>query len=292
MLLLSREIGEAKCARMIKSFRAVFVVGSILLLSASAPTSLGAISGRSPSALAAVEGSAHRQPAAPKRLVEVAALRLGGVVIQGGKPSALISAGRGPVLAYGLGDTVSEGVVIAAIGFDYVDLSSKKGRETLRFAPRLPSPSRPLQEVVGGDQAREAIARVAYAEAANQGDAGLAGVVYTILNRLKDGRWGDSIDAVVNAPRQFEPVSRVGGDWRALPAVSDAERARIDTILNLALEGHLPDLTGGARFFQNPAVVAQRVRDGVASPHLVDFGGAARSTVIGQHAFYENIAER
>lgn len=31
---------------------------------------------------------------------------------------------------------------------------------------------------------REAITRVSYAEAATQGEAGLAGVVYTILNRL------------------------------------------------------------------------------------------------------------
>ena len=55
---------------------------------------------------------------------------------------------------------------------------------------------------------------------------------------------------------------RAGGDWRNLPAVSAAAQARVDTILNLALEGRLPDLTGGARFFQNPAIVASRARAG------------------------------
>jgi spore germination cell wall hydrolase CwlJ-like protein len=83
-------------------------------------------------------------------------------------------------------------------------------------------------------EAREGIARVAFAEAGNQGDSGLAAVIYTILNRLADGRWGPTIDAVLNAPHQFEPVMRASGDWRRLPGVSAAEQARVDTILNLA----------------------------------------------------------
>lgn len=143
-----------------------------------------------------------------------------------------------------------------------------------------------LRIQVTGPEAREAIARVAYAEAGNQGDSGLAGVVYTILNRLRDGRWGTTVDSVLNARSQFEPVSRVGGDWRRLPAVSAAAQARIDTILNLALEGRLPDLTNGARFFQNPAIVADRARAGQVSPGLVNFGGAPPSAVIGAHSFY------
>jgi N-acetylmuramoyl-L-alanine amidase len=134
--------------------------------------------------------------------------------------------------------------------------------------------------------AREGIARVAFAEAGNQGDSGLAGVVYTILNRLADGRWGVSVDAVLDAPSQFEPVMRAGGDWRSLPAVSTADQARIDTILNLAVEGRLPDLTGGARYFQNPAVVAARARAGTVPSRLVNFGGQAPSAVIGGHSFY------
>ncbi len=144
----------------------------------------------------------------------------------------------------------------------------------------------PLAAALASGTAREAIARVAYAEAGNQGDSGLAGVVYTILNRLQDGRWGATVEAVVNARGQFEPVMRAGGSWRNLRPVSDAERARIDTILNLALEGRLPDLTNGARFFQNASVVAAREAAGTVSPGLTDFGGAARSARIGDHSFY------
>lgn len=145
---------------------------------------------------------------------------------------------------------------------------------------------RRLATQVSDPTARDAIARVAFAEAGNQGDSGLAGVVYTILNRLADGRWGLSVDAVLNAPHQFEPVMRAGGDWRRLPPVSEADQARVDTILNLALEGRLPDLTHGARFFQNPAVVAARARSGLVPARLVNFGGQAPTAIIGAHSFY------
>jgi len=143
-----------------------------------------------------------------------------------------------------------------------------------------------LARIVNLGDGRDGIARVAYAEAANQGDSGLAGVVYTILNRLADGQWGDDVDAVLNAPHQFEPVMRAGGDWRNLPDVTATRQARIDTILNLALEGRLPDLTNGARYFQNPRIVADRAAAGEVAPGLVNFGGAPPSAVIGAHSFY------
>jgi hypothetical protein len=135
-------------------------------------------------------------------------------------------------------------------------------------------------------EAREGIARVAFAEAGNQGDSGLAAVIYTILNRLADGRWGPTIDAVLNAPHQFEPVMRAGGDWRRLPGVSAAEQARVDTILNLAVEGRLPDLTHGARYFQNPAIVAARAQRGSIRSSLVNFGGQTPTVIIGAHSFF------
>jgi hypothetical protein len=161
--------------------------------------------------------------------------------------------------------------------------------------PTAPTgPKASVQAAVGSDlralvttaAARDAIARVTFAEAGNQGDSGLAAVVYTILNRLQDGRWGGTVDSVLNARSQFEPVMRAGGDWRGLPAVSPAAQARIDTILNLALEGRLPDLTHGARFFQNAVIVQGRARAGQVAASLVNFGGAAPSAVIGDHSFY------
>jgi hypothetical protein len=156
-------------------------------------------------------------------------------------------------------------------------------------APATPFPDRPssvFASALTAPGARDGIARVAYAEAGNQGDSGLAAVIYTILNRLADGRWGASVDAVLDARAQFEPVLRVGGDWRRLPPVSQAQQARVDTILNLALDGRLPDLTHGARYFQNPAIVARRAEAGEVGANLVNFGGAAPSAVIGAHRFF------
>ncbi|EKO4043356.1 cell wall hydrolase [Salmonella enterica] len=146
-----------------------------------------------------------------------------------------------------------------------------------------------LQKVELSAQDRDAIARVAIAEAANQGDSGLAGVVYTIINRVISGQFGSSVTAVVNAPRQFEPVTKAGGNWQKLPAVSVAQYSQIQTIINLALDGHLPDVTNGGLFFQNPAIVANREKDGKVSKGLTNFGGAAPSAVIKDHSFYSSI---
>lgn len=143
-----------------------------------------------------------------------------------------------------------------------------------------------LADLLNTADARDAIARVAYAEAGNQGESGLAGVVYTIINRLADGRWGSTVEAVVDAPGQFEPVMRVGGSWRRLVPVSAVQEASVHTIVNLALQGRLPDLTGGARYFQNRQIVAARAAAGTVSPGLVGFGGATPVAQIGDHTFY------
>jgi hypothetical protein len=65
------------------------------------------------------------------------------------------------------------------------------------------------------------------------------------------------------------------------------EQAHIDTILNLALDGRLPDPTNGARYFQNPTIVASRATAGTVSPGVVNFGGRTPVAVIKDHAFYD-----
>jgi hypothetical protein len=135
---------------------------------------------------------------------------------------------------------------------------------------------------------RDAIGRVAYAEAANQGDSGLTAVVYTLLNRLISGQFGNSVVAIVNAPKQFEPVTKAGG-WQNLPPLKPDQQAKIDTMVNLALAGYLPDPTNGALFFQNPAIVAKREQAGSVTKGMTHFGGATPSAVIQDHAFYPQI---
>jgi N-acetylmuramoyl-L-alanine amidase len=171
-------------------------------------------------------------------------------------------------------------------------LSTTGGAQSLPIGTDCPAVARSYRAElaaagpkVSGPQRRDAIARVAYAEAGNQGDTGLAGVVYTILNRTMDGTFGGDLYAVLDAPHQFEPVARAGG-WQRLPPRSPVEQAHIDTILNLALDGRLPDPTNGARYFQNPAIVAARAEARTVSSGLVNFGGQKPVAVIRDHAFY------
>jgi N-acetylmuramoyl-L-alanine amidase len=145
-----------------------------------------------------------------------------------------------------------------------------------------------LHTIKLSEQDREILARVSYAEARGQGEAGLAGVVYTILNRFVSGRFGKTIEQVVNAPHQFEPVHRLGG-WQFLPSVTREQKTKIDTIITLALTGYLPDMTKGALFFQNPNIVASRERRGKVSRGLTHFGGQTPTAVIKDHAFYQDI---
>jgi spore germination cell wall hydrolase CwlJ-like protein len=130
----------------------------------------------------------------------------------------------------------------------------------------------------------EALGRIVYAEAGTQPIAGKAAVLAVVLNRAgADG----SVQAVIDAPGQFEPVLRAPGrTWHGLSTLSADQRAEFRTILELALGGWLPDPTGGARFFQNPEIVAKRATAGTVRPSLVDFGGKPRTVTIGAHAFY------
>lgn len=124
----------------------------------------------------------------------------------------------------------------------------------------------------------DALGRIAYAEAGNQGPEGLAGVLFTVLNRLASNRWGSSISDVLNSRNQFEPVGRVGGDWRNLPQLNGDQRSTAAGLLSLIQSGQVQDPTGGATFFQNPDITRQRG---------TDFSGGAQGTRIGDHVFYD-----
>lgn len=133
---------------------------------------------------------------------------------------------------------------------------------------------------------REALGRIAYAEAGNQQEEGLAAVTHAVLNRVSSGRFGASVQAVLDAPGQFEPVTRAGGSWRDLPTLTPSQRLVFATILDLILQGRLPDLTAGSTHFQNASVVARRAEAGQVSPNLVNFGGQMPAAVVRDHSFF------
>lgn len=137
---------------------------------------------------------------------------------------------------------------------------------------------------------RDAIARVTVAEASNQGSGGIAAVVYTIINRYISGQFGDSVSKIVDSHNQFEPVTKAGG-WKKLPSATPEQFTQINTIIDLALGGHLPDLTNGALYFQNPQIVQQREQEGEVTKGLTNFGGSTPSAVIKDHAFFAEIGK-
>jgi N-acetylmuramoyl-L-alanine amidase len=160
---------------------------------------------------------------------------------------------------------------------------------TAARAEPLPTPANLLRAVpvpVLSAEDRDALGRVAYAEAGSQGEEGLAAVAHAVLNRVASGRFGAGVQGVLDAPGQFEPVGRAGGTWRGLSPLTEPRRLVFGTILDLILQGRLPDLTGGSTYFQNPAIVAQRAAAGLVSPGLVNFGGRAPAAVIRDHSFY------
>lgn len=138
---------------------------------------------------------------------------------------------------------------------------------------------------LGADD-REALGRVAYAEAGDQREEGLAAVAHAVLNRVASGQFGASVQGVLDAPGQFEPVTRAGGSWRYLPPLTASQRLVFGTILDLILQGRLPDPTAGSTYFQNAAVVAQRAAAGQVPPNLVNFGGQTPAATVRDHSFF------
>lgn len=126
----------------------------------------------------------------------------------------------------------------------------------------------------------DALGRVAFAESAREPDMGIKGVVEVILNRAEET--GSSIEEVVDAPNQFEPVLRAGGTWRNLPQISAFDQGWITGLAH----GKAGEQTGGALYFQNPKIVAERARKGKVSANLVNFGGMPVTAEIGNHRFY------
>ena len=124
----------------------------------------------------------------------------------------------------------------------------------------------------------DALGRIAYAEAGNQGPQGLAGVMYAVLNRLASNQWGSTLSDVLNSKNQFEPVGRSGGDWRNLPQLKPEQRDMAATLMQLIQSGQVQDPTGGATFFQNPTITQQRG---------TDFSAGNQGKRIGDHVFYD-----
>ena len=118
-----------------------------------------------------------------------------------------------------------------------------------------------------GDDLR-CLATAVYFESKGEPLDGQLAVAQVILNRVKDGRFGRSICAVVKAPKQFSFVR--GG---SLPAPSSLQQwAVAQAIAEIALEGSWDSSVSNATYFH-----ATRVNPGWKMRRLAS---------VGNHVFY------
>ena len=126
---------------------------------------------------------------------------------------------------------------------------------------------------------RDYLIRTIAFEASGETEIGKVAVAYAVLNRQKRGRWGDTIEAVVTSPGQFEPwMTRRKAIESLSPDDPRYESAAI--VADAVLGGRVTDPTAGATHFLNPVIV--RERRGGSLPSWAS--GAGRP--IGRHVFY------
>lgn len=131
--------------------------------------------------------------------------------------------------------------------------------------------------------ARLVLARTIYGEARGEGREGMQAVANVVMNRTRlGGWWGSEVAAVCLKPWQFS-VWNEGDPNRELilskrPGDGDAVFDEAWEIAGAAINGGLPDITGGATHYHTTAV----------SPGWMD--PAKQVATIGAHVFYRGIA--
>lgn len=127
---------------------------------------------------------------------------------------------------------------------------------------------------------RDYLVRTIVFEASEESDEGKAAVAHVILNRIRNGGWGDNIEDVVTNPWQFEPWMTKREQIQNLSPDDPRYRSAAE-IADAVLNGEGPDPTAGATHFLNPTVV--RDRRGGSLPSWA----RAEGQPIGRHTFYQ-----
>jgi spore germination cell wall hydrolase CwlJ-like protein len=127
---------------------------------------------------------------------------------------------------------------------------------------------------------RDYLVRTIVFEASEETDEGKAAVAHVILNRTRNGRWGDNIKDVVTHPWQFEPWMTKREQIQNLSSDDPRYRSAAE-IADAVLNGNMPDPTAGATHFLNPIVV--RDQRGGSLPSWA----RAEGQPIGRHTFYQ-----
>ena len=131
------------------------------------------------------------------------------------------------------------------------------------------------------EKAIDVIARTIWGEARGEGDEGMAAVAAVVMNRAaKGGWWGTTPVAVALMPWQFSAWNQNDPNRAKVEAVTtdDPSFARAVEIATAAIDGTLPDITGGATHYHTKAV----------APAWADQSKIVAD--VGNHLFYAGIA--
>ena len=151
--------------------------------------------------------------------------------------------------------------------------------ETVDVKPPIPQPGDGVSNYEPDDDERDYLIKTIAFEAPDESDEGKAAVAHVILNRKRNGRWGDNIKDVVTRPWQFEPWMTRRKEMEKL-SPHDPRYQNAARIADAVLTGQTPDPTAGATHFLNPTVVRQR-RDG-----SLPSWARGEGQPIGRHTFY------
>jgi spore germination cell wall hydrolase CwlJ-like protein len=104
---------------------------------------------------------------------------------------------------------------------------------------------------------RDAAIRTIIGEAGDQSADGQAAVAHVLFNRLKSGQFGGNMQDVVFSPGQFDAWQRQD---RALAGINQrsTQYQQVGKIVDAVASGDIPDLTGGATYFLNPALTKNK----------------------------------
>tara|TARA_B100001989_G_C24505731_1_gene447431 strand:+ start:495 stop:1010 length:516 start_codon:yes stop_codon:yes gene_type:complete len=138
---------------------------------------------------------------------------------------------------------------------------------------------------------QDTLARTLWGEARGEGYTGMQAVANVIMNRYKKAqgsvsvarRWGGTVAEICQKPYQFSTWNANDPNLHLVQAVTTAD-SNFATALDIAkraLQGRLPDLTGGADHYLNIAVTKQ-IRGGTLPP-WADLN--KRTASIGSHTF-------
>lgn len=124
------------------------------------------------------------------------------------------------------------------------------GFDTIDNPPATDAPEVLLLAAIGWGEAR--------GECKGGSDKCLAAVMHVALNRLSAGKWGDTLEDVVFAPKQFSALNQNDVNLRLIArmALTDGDKdwQRCKDVARRVLAGEIKDPTAGSLFYHEESI--------------------------------------